>query len=126
MGTCRLDRFFVSPSIVVFAKMLAPNCELANRRYVPGQRQVISGTNQLFSPKNERSRDLSKLATTLILKHRCLRTSTFYDLFYNMSKRFVQSKYDKYNMRTLQAASHNEHTRVSSDEAKAQQKKQQR
>ena len=119
MGACWLDRFLIGLSIVVFAKTLASNCKLANQGHVPGQRQVIGGTNQLFSPKNERSKDLSRLATTLTLEHQCLQTGTSYDPFYNTSTRFVQSKCDKYGMGTSQAASRNEHTGVSLYEAKA-------
>ena len=91
-----------------------------------GQQQMINGTNQLFNPRNEQSRDLSRLAMILTLEYQHLRTGTSYDLFYNASKRFAQSKCNKYDIETLQAASCNERTGVSLNKAKAQQEKRQK
>lgn len=84
-----LNRLLIGPSIVAFAKMLAPNHKLANQKHVTEQRQIIGGTNQFFSPKDEQSRDLSRLAMTPTLEHQHLWASTSYDPFYNVNKRFV-------------------------------------
>ena len=45
MGMRRLDYLFIGPSIITFAKTLAPNCEFTNLKHVMGQRQLIGGTN---------------------------------------------------------------------------------
>lgn len=63
------DSLFVSSSVVMFAKMLAPNCKLANRHHVVGHWQMIGSTNQLLCPRNERGQDLLGSAVILMLEH---------------------------------------------------------
>ena len=119
------DCLLIGPSIVAFTKTLALNHKFINWGHVPGQQQMIGGTKQLFSPRNEWSKDLSRLTTTSTLEHQHLQAGTFYDSFYTASKRFVQSKCDKYSIGTLQAASCNKCIGAFSDKVKARQEKRQ-
>ena len=75
MDARRLDYFLVSLSIVVFAKMLASNCKLANCHQVARNRQIISGTNQLLSLKDKWGRNLPESALTSTLAHHTYETA---------------------------------------------------